>query len=160
MARFDNESPLGVLNFTSVDAIEPGVPYLVQPTIDAVNIITLNTTVSASVITDEGESYDYVGIYAPTVIAEDDYYVAAGNTLKHNTAQSPMKAFRAYFRGKGAGVKALSAFTVDNEPTGVITMDGNSYEGTNVFNLIGQKMNPTSLPSGIYLIGGKKVVIK
>ena len=36
--------------------------------------------VSASVITDEGESYDYVGIYAPTVIAEDDYYVAAGNT--------------------------------------------------------------------------------
>ena len=160
VARFDNESPLGVLNFTSVDAIEPGVPYLVQPTIDAVNIITLNTTVSASVITDEGESYDYVGIYAPTVIAEDDYYVAAGNTLKHNTAQSPMKAFRAYFRGKGAGVKALSAFTVDNEPTGVITMDGNSYEGTNVFNLIGQKMNPTSLPSGIYLIGGKKVVIK
>ena len=65
VARLENESADGVLHFSTVDAIEAGVPYLVLPTQDSRNIITLNTTIAPTLVADEAISYDFIGVFCP-----------------------------------------------------------------------------------------------
>ena len=166
VARLNSESANGVLHFVTVDAIEAGIPYLVTPTVDVANIITMNTTISAGQTTDEGISYDFIGLYAPTTIGANDYYLAANNTLKRNTACSSMRAFRAYFRDKSAGVKTLTAFDVDGLTDGNPSLEGRASVGP-LYDLTGRKIadsslvtRHSSLPRGIYIVNGRKVVVK
>lgn len=161
VARLNSESPNGVLHFETIDAIEAGVPYLVWPTVDVANIITMNTTVSAALIADEGTSYDFIGLYAPAVIGTTDYYLASDNVLKRNTAGSSMRAFRAYFHDKSAGVKALTAFDVDGITTAIGLTPAPSPVGEgNWYDLTGRKILNPQLHRGIYIVNGRKVVVK
>lgn len=150
----------GVLTFATVSDISAGKPYLVKPTIDVVNIITMNTTVAADLTTDGSNSYKFVGLYAPTIIGTDDYFMAAGNTLKKNGAGGEMKAFRAYFQATSSQVKALVGFSVDETETGIIAPNGTIYEDMRIFNLAGQQVNLNNTRKGIFIINGKKVVVK
>ena len=150
----------GVLKFSTVTEIVAGKPYLVKPTIDVVNIITMNTTVAEGLTTDGGDSYKFVGLYAPATIGTDDYFMAAGNTLMKNGAGGDMKAFRAYFQANSNQVKALVGFSVDETETGIIAPNGTIYEDTRIFNLAGQQVNLNNTRKGIFIINGKKVVVK
>lgn len=150
----------GELEFSTVAEIVAGKPYLVKPTIDVVNIITMNTTVSTSLTTDGGDSYKFVGLYAPATIGTDDYFMAANNTLMKNGAGGKMKAFRAYFQANSNQVKALVGFSVDETETGIIAPDCTIYEDTRIFNLAGQQVNLNNTRKGIFIINGKKVVVK
>ena len=161
VARFESETADGVLHFVSVGDIEAGIPYLVMPTIEVANIITLNTTISAGLTADEGIDYDFVGIYAPLTLATADYYVAAGNALKRNTAASQMPAFRAYFRHKTADVKQLVALDIDGIATAISLTPTPSPVGEgNWYDLSGRRIHQSSIKPGLYIIGGKKVIIK
>ena len=161
VASLNDESD-GVLHFTSTDAIVAGTPYLVKPTIDVVNIITMGTTIDTDLNNAEGDSYDFVGIYAPTIISAYDYFMAADNTLMHNDQGGSLKAFRAYFHQKGAGVKALKSFDIDGILTGVITPKGIiETPSTTIYNLAGQQLNTTSLKrNGIVIAGRKKIILQ
>ena len=67
-------------------------------------------------------------------------------------------AYRAYFTGVGGAVGARAAF-LDGETTkiGVISANGEMEVGE-FYNLRGQRVqNPTK---GLYIVNGKKVVIK
>ncbi len=148
----------GELEFSTVAEIVAGKPYLVKPTIDVVNIITLHTTVSAEQNIDGGDSYKFVGLYAPATIGTDDYFMAANNTLMKNGAGGQMKAFRAYFQATSSQVKALVGFSVDETETGIIAPDGTVYEDTRIFNLAGQQVNMNKTRKGIFIINGKKFI--
>lgn len=158
IAKFDNETDDGVLHFTTTATIEAGVPYLVKPQYDVVCIVAMNANVKSAQTTAEGTTYDFVGIYAPTTISTDAYYVAPGNTLKKNTAGSSLKAFRAYLQPKSGDAKALTGFDVDGQATGIISVDGNIETGK-IYNLNGQQMNGCQ-QKGIYIVNGKKFVQK
>lgn len=162
VARFDNESADGVMHFVIVSDIEAGIPYLVMPTIDVTNIITLNTTISGTLTADKGTDYDFVGLYSPTVINATDYYVAADNKLKHNTAGTTMPAFRAYFKSNSANVKQLLGFDIDGILTPVATLyDGRNgiWKGDNsFFNVFGQQMK--HMRPGLYVTKGRTILVK
>ena len=159
VARFESETADGVIHFVSVGDIEAGIPYLVMPTFDVVNIITMNTTISAGLTADEGIDYDFVGIYAPLTLATADYYVAAGNALKRNTAASQMPAFRAYFRHKTADVKQLVALDIDGITTAIsLTTAPTSVGEGAIYNLSGQRLR--HLRRGVNIVNGRKVIVK
>lgn len=155
VAKLDNEDGEGVLHFVTTTAIEAGVPYLIKPA-TAATAVKAYTYLSKAQQNAAGETYDFVGIYAPTAPAYEDYFVAADNKLKKNTANTALKAFRGYFKAK-AGAKALTGFDIDGETTGIITIDGEVVTGK-VYNVNGQQMNAQSLQKGIYIVNGKKVV--
>ena len=109
----------------------------------------------------EGETYDYVGVYDKTSIGSDDYFLAADNKLKKNTnASGQLKPFRAYFKAKDAEAKGLTGFDIDGEITGIIGIDGNVETNAKIYNIGGQQVKPNAMQKGIYIVNGKKIVIK
>lgn len=163
VARLTNESSDGTLHFSTVSEIQPGIPYIVMPTVNVANIITLNTNVSSTAIVDKGSTYDFVGIYAPSPIGDNDYFIAEGNKLKrNNNADSMLRAFHAYFRCKEADAKPLIGFDVDGEATGIVQIESSTKEaeraGNRAYNIIGQRVS--KMGKGIYIVGNKKIVNK
>ena len=163
VARQTGETGNGIIHFTTVSEIEAGIPYLVKPTIDVVSVITLNTNVSSNQVVDEGTSYDFVGVYAPTTISENDYFVADGNKLQRNTnPEGKLKAFRAYFKSKDNEAKPLVGFDVDGETTGIKNVAPAINDGVgnddNIYTLSGQRVKEAK--RGIYIVGGRKMVVR
>jgi len=154
------------LNFSSVTATEAGKPYLVNPALD-VNVAFpfLNKALSAAnpqTVTHDG--YSFVGTYSPyemTAGSETKLFVGTGNKLYTPNVTNKMKGFRAYF-----DISAVSADTkelvIDGESTGIDIPKAMAKGDGQMFNLNGQRVNADAgnLPKGVYVKGGKKVIIR
>ena len=143
-------------------AIVAGEPYLVKPTADVVNPTFNGVTVTAATDVVKGEgSYKFSSHLYNTALATDGsvaYVSTTDSSIKKLTSGS-IKGLRAIFQiPASASAKAL---TVDfgEGTTGILNVDkeGNIYEGQ-IYNLSGQRVNMTQ--KGIYIVNGKKVVIK
>ena len=108
-------------------------------------------------ITTGGTSF--VGTYTPQTLADGVYYIAS-NKLKKATGTQNIKGYRAYFT-TSAGTRLT--LTLDDEETTAI--DGISTAANlmngEVYNLNGMKMTEgAKLQKGIYVVNGKKVIVK
>ena len=105
-----------------------------------------------------------VGEYALPASNGSDYnYTLAydgGPVFKHSTGSGSVSANKAYLRTTvNAPTEAHGLdFVFENETTGIKTIDNSHLKVDNYFNLSGQRVaQPTR---GLYIVNGKKVVIK
>lgn len=120
------------------------------------------TTTSESATVSSNSLVANVGEYA--LPADDgkgnyNYTLAAGPTFKHSSGSGTLAAGKAFLR---TTVNASAAhgldFVFENETTGIETIDNSHLKVDNYFNLSGQRVaQPTR---GLYIVNGKKVVIK
>ena len=108
-------------------------------------------------ITTDGTSF--VGTYTPQTLADGVYYIAS-NKLKVANGTQHIKGYRAYFTTSASTRLTL---TLDDEETTAI--DGISTAANlmngEVYNLNGMKMTEgAKLQKGIYVVNGKKVIVK
>jgi len=86
------------LNFVDADHIEAGVPYLFMPTADiqesVFSGVTIDTDAPTTVQTDY---FSMTGIYNPTSLTSEDYFLGADNYLTPASNDNPLRPFRAYF---------------------------------------------------------------
>jgi hypothetical protein len=163
-----------------------GVPYLLKPSksIDAGKAVFNNvyfpkTSVNAGTV-DCGNSYKWTGVYNNTTLNANDYYVSGKDgTLKYyTTGGHNSNSFRAFLHYTGAAAKAVvfeamsvgAADAEDNNgtTTGIETikvadLDPTVFNTGKIYNLNGQVVSNnstqlSSLPAGIYIVNGKKVV--
>ena len=159
--------------------VEAGVPYLVMPTAsslsrannaaDAIKIDGVTVKKVDPQSASAGSDYTYWGTYDKTTHPVGDLFVAANNKLSsNNVANGVMKGFRTYFEKLASNNAKPLLFTVEeDEPTGINSVYGFesiAHSDTAVYDLQGRKVaetwNATSLQPGIYVVKGKKVVIK
>ena len=69
-------------------------------------------------------------------------------------------AHRAYLAVEKDLANGASAFTFDNTGTGINSIFANGLPADGVYTLTGVRVNSDSLQKGIYIVNGKKVVIK
>ena len=158
------------LTFAPANTIEAGKPYIIKWTSDSplesptfTGVTIANAT--ANVNTDK---VDFIGIYSPLNITEADntkLYLSKDNTLYYPNAAMTIGAFRAYFQLKGITAADLpqSAIVLNFDAEG--TTDLNSLtpalsQGEGVYTLDGRKLNAMPTQKGVYIVNGKKVVIK
>ena len=125
-------------------------------------------------LTTPAGKYKFVG----TVIGMDNASATAANayilqedgkfhkvTTEHSEAMLP--AYRAYIQRNDSGAKQLSVI-LDDETTGIDgIMDGTTVTDGAVYDLQGRRMADQlddaarhRLPAGVYIVGGRKVVVK
>ena len=162
---------------TRSGSVDVAMPNLVNPEFKSV----INSDAPANVETDY---VDFVGTYSPVSLPAGDrsnLYLGAGNTLYWPASSGrTINAFRAYFQlkqGLTAGESTNSqqssvrAFVLnfgdDEGTTGIVEMrnegnEGNKGNERNAFwyTLDGRRLSGKPTKSGVYINGGRKVVVK
>ncbi|MBR4389225.1 MAG: hypothetical protein IKT00_08625 [Prevotella sp.] len=163
VAQFKNAVD-GNIAYESTTTIEAGMPYLIQPALSvtefALDEVTLQNLTSGAEVSNQG--YAFIGTIPETTPSGNVFYFANGNKLKPLNSGNSIKALHAFLLSEDAAVNAVT-FSVDEEPTGIMTIDGQVTTGDNrIFNLQGQYMGRSliQLPKGIYIVNGKKVTVK
>jgi len=119
------------------------------------------------------EGYDFVGTYETIKIPAGASYIHSDNTFHKSTGRANLAATRAYFipldmKGNlNAGAK-LMGFSIDEVPTGIVAIeeDGEMHVTSgNIYTVDGRlvRANATTLeglPSGTYVVDGKKYFVK
>ena len=169
------------------NTIVAGKPFLIKPTKDVESINTADVTDYKYVTIEntepndwcESNGYVWTSSYNTMSIVKNDYFIGAsdGKFKAYSVASGTVKGFRGFLKANlpaGAKPKMLSISTSsitdgnDGETTGIedliITTDGELMPANSrVYNINGQLVSEDassfqSLPSGIYIINGKKYI--
>lgn len=156
------------LNFSAMEtpAITANEPVIMKVSNTAGTYTFNNVEIKAATPTlTPIEGVQVIGNYGGqiTMPASDDaakYYYIASNKLKYTTGTQTLKGFRAYFSvAADSPVKGFfeNGYDFEGLPTAI---DGLQVEGANatIYNLAGQRVNKAQ--KGIYIVNGKKVLVK
>lgn len=157
------------VNFADATSIEPGVPYLIKPTVADTTYTFNGKEVSADAPkTESNADVTFQGIYSPTDITNNGTVKAAGVTeggkVLFVNPGSQTKAFRCFFTiSDNASIPpAMLKISIKGVETAInsIVMDNSNATDNAVYNLQGQRVNGNSLTKGIYIKNGKKFAVK
>lgn len=168
------------------NTIVAGKPFLIKPTKDVESINTADVTHYPYVTIEnetpadwcESKGYVWTSSYNTMNIAKNDYFIGAsdGKFKAYSAASGTVKGFRGFLKANPAGAKPVmlristSSITDgnDGETTGIedliINADGELMPANcRVYNINGQLVSEDassfqSLPSGVYIINGKKYI--
>ena len=159
-------------NYVAYDPANPEAPCsdIVSPVFQGVTVSNASTTQTF----DNGR-VQFIGTYGPTDIysaAKDNLYLGAGNKLYYPWGEGMteyfVNAFRAYFHvNDAAGIRQF-VLNFGDEETGIISLSkdsgdqGNNPEFLNsldYYTLDGVKLQGKPTKKGVYIHGGKKVVV-
>lgn len=169
------------------NTIVAGKPFLIKPTKEVTSINTADVKAYPYVTIEntepakwcESNGYVWTSSYNTMKIAKNDYFIGAsdGKFKAYSAASGTVKGFRGFLKANlHAGAKpvmlSISTSSItdgnDGETTGIedliITADGELMPANSrVYNINGQLVsedasNFQSLPSGIYIINGKKYI--
>ena len=157
---------------SEVSRLEAGVPYIIKwegdgtdnienPVFNGVTVV--NRSDAERTIEKAGGKVKFIGYYDAFTIntpANDDiYYMTAGNTLKHTGKERTLKACRAYFQFSAAAAPHQIVLNFNDVVTGIATAD--FADKTDAwYDLNGRRLYQKPTMKGLYIHGGKKVVVK
>lgn len=143
-----------VANFTTVESVEDNTPFLTMDVAEDKATAELNFGEKAIVATPETLGTDFVGVYAKTD-ANGKYGINGDGKLQKGGEGATVAAFHAYLNlPKVAGV-AFNGST----PTAINGVTADKVADTAVYDLSGRRVYG-KLQKGLYIMNGKKVVVK
>ena len=149
-----------VTSGSSVDAYTPCL-YKATTTGKLADSFSSKTIIATpgTISTTQGDA-SFIGTMASGNIPADSYFISDNTLYKASDNSNTINPFRGYFTISGSSpVKAL-AYTIDDETTGIMTIDANGEVemSTEVYDLNGRRVSkPTR---GLYIVNGKKVILK
>ena len=175
----ENVTPLNiVVNFstytmTAKKSMTGGKPFLIKTSSEITSFEADDVTMAGSVTdVQKTDEYDtagkFTGSFVKTKVPADGLFIS-DNKFWYSTGATNIKAFRGWFElgavlDKETDFGAKVFFSIDDEPTSV---DGVSVVPTrhgDIYTIEGQYVGrdiPTErLKKGIYIVNGKKVVVK
>lgn len=162
----------GDVNMTFADAddtVAAGTPCLVKAANNGDGLTVANVTLDPAALTPAGSAeatvgsttVTYQGTYSSVALtsANSNAWVVSNNNLYNVDSEVTVGAYRAYFTVETSGaVKALNfnfdaVDAIEAIDNGQLTLDN-----AEIYNLAGQRVNKAQ--RGIYIVNGKKVLVK
>ena len=145
-----------VANFTTVESVKANTPFLTMDVAEdkATNVLSFEN--KEIVVTPESLGTDFVGVYAPQN-AEGKYGIDGNGLLHKGGATATIDAFHAYLNVTGPAPAAI-AFN-GSTPTAINGVAADKVANTAVYDLSGRRVYG-KLQKGLYIMNGKKVVVK
>lgn len=164
------------LNFKSVTATEAGKPYLMKPVQNISmedmtfnkKVIEVTAPVAVTHKSEDGKEFTFTGIFDPTAIIGPQYRILSGanGTELRIPGSGTMAGFRAYFVMPTDLTSEQTSTTKvcmgPSEATAISQIRTDAGTHGKVYNMYGQfvSKDPTRLAPGLYIIDGKKTIIK
>lgn len=143
-----------VANFETAESVVANTPFLTTDlTTDAKEASELNFTNKVIVATPETLSTDFVGVYTRTN-AEGKYGIDEKGNLHKGGADAYVNPFHAYLN-----VEGVTSVAFDGSVTAINNIAADKVANTAVYDLSGRRVNG-KLQKGLYIMNGKKVVVK
>lgn len=139
-----------VANFETVESVVANTPFL---TTDVKEASELTFTNKVIVATPETLGTDFVGVYTRTN-AEDKYGIDEKGNLHKGGADAYVNPFHAYLN-----VEGVTSVAFDGSVTAINNIAADKVANTAVYDLSGRRVNG-KLQKGLYIMNGKKVVVK
>ena len=149
------------LKFSTATDIVANQPYAIKVKTAVSNATFDGVTVKYSEApTQTVGDWQFVGTYTKGGIPEGSYFFSS-NMLYHAADDTnTIKAFRGWFTYTGATPARQLTFSIDSdsETTGISEIENSKSKIENYYNLNGQRVEqPTK---GLYIVNGKKVIVK
>ena len=105
--------------------------------------------------------YTFIGTTAPVELA-DAYTINDEGTAFEPVSNTTVNQFRTYFTTRlSEANRTERIFIADNEETGIMEIRAAVNDGaTEVYDLQGRRMKAETLKKGIYIVNGKKTVVR
>ena len=158
-----NSADGNVLNFTTVTTnMDYNTPYLIKPTTSITSVYLGKIWVSSfSPATVTKRDYNFIGTNHKMTLSSGEYYVANDRLHQQNNTNTTIKGTRAYFTTPALSARKMS-FSIDGVVTSIdqIEIPEEKNVTGDIYNLNGQRMDKPfeSLPAGVYIVNGKKIV--
>lgn len=170
----EDEEIVGIkVNFNTITSIEANHPCIIKVSQDISSFSVEDVTIEepeveptvAAVKRNKRQWSELIGTYvAQTEVPENTLFLNS-NKFYYSDGTIKMKGYRAYFDfydllteiEDGAGVKMF--FNIDDEETGIKGIDQGQRTKDDIYDLSGRKVAQKQ-QKGIYIVNGKKVVIK
>ena len=153
-------STTGVITFSQIEGKVPaGTGMLLKGTPNG--SATMTSSTGATALTNNL----LIGTTAKKTVSAGEYYGLSGNTfVPVNAGDVPAGKALLPASALSSNVKAFT-FVFEDDATGIEeTLSNSPLKGENIYNLAGQMVNGKSvngkLPKGIYIVNGKKVMVK
>lgn len=144
----------GVL-FQESTAIEAGRSYLVTGA-SQLSLSATDAVLDFATVADSGDEASFCGTYA-TVSAAGRYILDANSQFRRAAADAVVPAFRAYLTlADGSQAKVGVVF---GNATGIGAVPSAEADGDAVYSLSGIRMSGEKMKKGIYVKGGKVIVL-
>ena len=145
-------STASAVNFTYADHADANIPFLATA-VDAA-VTELNFTDKGVVNTPATFSEPFIGIYTPQTAA-NKYGINNDGKFQNGGSTSTINSFHALLTSVPSEARGI---TIDGETTGISNISLENPVQT-IYNLHGVRVNQMS-NKGIYIINGKKVIVK
>ena len=152
-----------VFRFAKVDSLKAGEPYLVKPAAAIVNPTFSGVKIMNTLHKYNG-GYDFMGTYSPMVIddTKTTYFLGSDGKLKLAKANTTMNGMRAYFKTSSANDAQMAIYLDDDIVTVIDSVDDDTEtdDQAAIYSVDGIYMGTEldKLPSGVYIMKGKKIV--
>ena len=183
-SNYNSTTGLLTLNFTDATSVEAGVPYIFKwssgenvsnPVFESVTVSS--STPATDVVTTDG-LVQMLGNYSPTPLITNtsaNLFMGPDNTLYYPDVDDfYVNAFRAYFLvniGNGLGVanpssQGVRSLAIDFGEGSTVTGIGKGISSTGSsqsndwYTIDGRRLNSKPTQRGVYILNGKKVIIK
>ncbi len=140
--------------FDQVTNVEANTPFLAEVSGKKDELSFSDKTIVA---TPETLGEDFVGVYAPQG-AEGKYGIDDKGLIHKGGEHATIAAFHAYLNVTGSAAPAAIAFN-DSTPTAINGVAADKVANTAVYDLSGRRVYG-KLQKGLYIMNGKKVVVK
>jgi hypothetical protein len=161
----------GVLTITKITgttvADRPYLIYINRSSLSSISFTYVNVTSTASA--DAGSQtitgISLIGNYgASTTVPDGSYFLSSdGKIYQASGTGVTLPAYRAYLKLDASGAK-LSTISTDDTTTGIKVIDINERLNGDIYNLNGMKVGNagdfSNMKCGVYIINGKKVILK
>ena len=154
------------LTFGNAASIVAGKPYLVKVAANVENPTFEGVTISSSTTPTTIENViSFVPVMSPTALTLDDksyLFVKNGNKLTWASSGSNMLGFRAYFHILDSNIANARAFTMSfDDATGITTvLSDEPTTASGTYTLDGRRIEGQPTQKGVYIVNGKKTIIK
>lgn len=162
-AYYFNKYNEGVLSFQSTTFIRAGVPFIVYTeNAPAVAPVLLNVTITATEASaDESNGASFKATYSPIAAPgmEGKWGINDQAKIAKGTAKASINGLRGYFELPAASEARIEFYDGDTV-TAIGSIEAVKDQSNDTYNLQGQRINQRTVKKGLYIVNGKKMIVK